>query len=305
MTANLLIVGGTGFIGSHLAKCAIKKGYRAYVLSLHLPLAESKIKDVEYINADINDLEQLKKKLPLYNFDYVVNLSGYVDHSNFMNGGRQVIGTHFNGILNLLEVINWSFLKRFVQIGSSDEYGNLSAPQNEGMCAKPFSPYSLAKLSSTNLMQMLYRSEGLPSVILRLFLVYGPYQNKERFLPQIIKGCFSGGFFPASNGDQVRDFCYIDDIVEGVFMTFSNDSINGEIINLASGNPIKIREAIDMVSRLIGNGEPSYGQIEYRSGENMTLFADISKARKFLNWEPNTSLIDGLNKTIISFNKDV
>ena len=302
MTANLLIVGGTGFIGSHLAKSAKNKGYRTYVISLNLPLANSKIKDIEYIQADINNLEQLKKKLPIYNFDYVVNLSGYVDHSKFMNGGRQVIDTHFTGILNLLEVINLSFLKRFVQIGSSDEYGNLSAPQNEGMSAQPISPYSLAKLSSTKLMQMLSRSEGLPAVILRFFLVYGPYQNKERFIPQIIKGCYSGGFFPVSNGVQVRDFCYIDDIVEGVLMTFSNNSVNGEVVNLASGKPIKIREVIDMVSKLIGNGEPSYGQIEYRSGENMTLFADISKAKKLMNWEPKISKIDFASHLIFFIN---
>ena len=90
-------------------------------------------------------------------FDYVVNLGGYINHQLFKDGGRNLIDTHFITIQNLVEVLPRNKLKRFVQIGSSDEYGNAPAPQNEKMREQPISPYSLAKVASTHFLQMLHK----------------------------------------------------------------------------------------------------------------------------------------------------
>ena len=146
MADKLLIVGGTGFIGRNLAINAIKKGLTTIVLSHNEPHIERKIPGVVYLQADITNLMQLREKLSNKTFDYVVNLSGYIDHSAFLDGGRSIIDTHFFGVQNLLQVLDWKSLKRFIQIGSSDEYGNHPAPQNEDMCETPISSYSLAKV---------------------------------------------------------------------------------------------------------------------------------------------------------------
>ena len=209
MAEKLLIVGGTGFIGSNLAHKALENAFNTTVLSLNLPTKDKQIEGVEYLQADITNLDQLRERLSSYKFDYIVNLAGYIDHSRFLDGGRQVINAHFDGVQNLLQVFDWTYLKRFVQIGSSDEYGDQMAPQSEDVRESPISPYSSGKLFSTQLLQMLYRTEEFPIVVLRLFLVYGPGQNNKRFLPQIIEGCLSGSSFPASAGEQLRDFCYI------------------------------------------------------------------------------------------------
>ena len=303
MTESLVIVGGTGFIGGHLAKRAIDCGFKTYVLSLNPPSESQKIQKVEYIQADISNLEELNEKLVITAYDYVVNLSGYVNHSSYLDGGRSVVDCHFNGVQNLLEVIDWSSLKRFVQIGTSDEYGNHLSPQSEKMPPSPISPYALAKTSSSNLLQMLYHSENFPAVILRLFLVYGPNQNNLRFLPQIIKGCINGDSFPVSAGNQIRDFCYVEDIIDGILMTFNKNEANGEVINLASGMPISIKNAIEIVQKIIGKGGPVFDQIPYREGENMSLYADITKAKKIINWQPKTSFSIGIKKTIQFFEK--
>ena len=125
--------------------------------------------------------------------------------------------------------------------GSSDEYGNINSPQNETMREEPISPYSFSKLACTKLLRMLYVSEKLPVVILRLFLVYGEGQGFNRFLPQIIKGCLKNEAFPTSEGNQIRDFCYVSDIVDGIIATMKSEQVNGHILNLASGEPIKIK----------------------------------------------------------------
>ena len=296
---NLLIVGGGGFIGSNLALNAYKSNYTVFIISLNVP--KVKIKSITYIQADITNFKQLKDRLSDYSFDYVVNLSGYIDHSSFMEGGNEMIDVHFEGVRNIIKLIDWSRIKRFVQIGSSDEYGNLPAPQNEEMREEPISSYSLGKVASTKMLQMLSRTENFPAVILRLFLVFGPGQSDNRFLPQIIQGCLTGDNFPTSKGEQLRDFCYVDDVSNGILKTLTNDSVNGEVINLASGRPLAIREVIEMVQKDINLGIPNFGEIPYRKGENMFLYADVSKSRKLLNWLPEVSIEDGISRTIQSF----
>ena len=182
MAERLLITGGNGFIGSHLACHALKAGLEITVLSLHPPSDDRRLDGVTYLQADLTDRVQLQERLPLTTYDYVVNLSGYINHSSFLQEGRGVIDTHFVGVENLLQELDWNVLKCFVQIGSSDEYGDLPAPQSEAMRENPISPYSLGKVATTQLLQMLSRTEGFSAVILRLFLVYGPEQDEKRFL---------------------------------------------------------------------------------------------------------------------------
>lgn len=305
MSEKLLILGGTGFIGRHLAKESIRRGFDTFVLSLNIPIEEKKVTDVHYISADLTKLEQLKDKLHLNKFEYIVNLSGYIDHSSFSDGGKNIIDTHFLGMQNLIYIINKKKLKRFIQIGSSDEYGNNPAPQNEQMPPKPFSPYSLAKVASTQFLQMLFNTESFPATILRIFLVYGPGQNNSRFLPQVIRGCIENSKFPVSTGEQLRDFCFIDDLIEGIFLCLQSNKVNGHIINLGSGDPISIRKVINLIQHKVGKGNPEFGKIPYRPEENMELYANISKAQDLMDWNPKISLEEGIRKTINHYRKNI
>jgi len=298
LTEKLLIVGGTGFIGKNLASEALNNGFITSVLSLNEPQDKDKIDGVDYIQADIVNNIQLKDKLSTHRFDYIVNLSGYIDHSDFFDGGEHIINTHFLGLVNLLQIIDRTNLKRFLQIGSSDEYGSLKAPQNEEMRESPFSAYSLGKVASTHLLQMLYKTENYPVGILRLFLVYGAGQDYKRFIPQVIRACLFGSQFPVSLGEQIRDFCFIDDITRGILLALKNDNVTGEVINLASGIPISIREVVEKIQAIVGQGKPKFGEIPYRVGENMVLYADTKKTKKYLSWEPEISIEEGLMKTI-------
>ena len=107
MKGNLLIIGGSGFIGRNLALKADNKGYKVYIISLNTLTSQEKINDFIYLQADITDFKVLKTKLSNYTFDYVVNLSGYIDHTDFLNGGDEVINVHFEGVRNLLKSIKW------------------------------------------------------------------------------------------------------------------------------------------------------------------------------------------------------
>ncbi|MCP3874208.1 MAG: NAD-dependent epimerase/dehydratase family protein [Desulfobacteraceae bacterium] len=295
---NLLIVGGTGFIGQHLVRKACQTGYNVFVLSSREHKEMFSSKNLTYLIADIRDYTLLKNVLSDKKINYVINLGGYIDHVDFLSGGYSVIDTHLNGVINLSRCLNWSDLKGFVQIGSSDEYGNLPAPQFENECERPISCYSFAKAAANHFLQMLYREKKIPVTMLRLFLVYGPGQNNQRFIPQIIQGCLKGEKFPASLGGQLRDFCYVEDIADGILKSLKCPGAFGQVINLASGIPLRIKDLIELIRTDIGKGDPQYGVIPYRDGENMKLYADISKAKQLLSWEPATPLSDGIQKTI-------
>ena len=101
-----------------------------------------------------------------------MNLSGYINHINFSIGGNKVILEHFDILRNIVSFVDKRYLQCLVNIGSSDEYGNLNSPQKEHLREMPYSPYSFGKTASSHFLEMLYRSEGFPSCTLRLFLVY-------------------------------------------------------------------------------------------------------------------------------------
>lgn len=295
---RILIVGGTGFVGRNLARKALNLRYNVSVVSLHEPEQENIEQGVSYYPVNIGDYDSLKETLKHISPDYVVNLGGYVDHSNFFSGGDDVINTHLKGVMNLARALNWEQVKGFVQVGSSDEYGGNPAPQSEEIKECPFSSYSFAKTAASYFLQMLHRENNLPVSMVRLFLVYGPGQNRQRFIPQIIQGCLKGDTFPTSLGEQKRDFCYIDDVADGIISILGNPRTFGQVINLASGNPTSIKDLIEFIRTCVGSGTPEYGKLAYREGENMALYADISKAEQLISWHPAVSLEPGILKTI-------
>jgi nucleoside-diphosphate-sugar epimerase len=294
---HLLVIGGTGFIGHHLLRAAHQRDWKMTSVSLNPPTENRFVNGVRYLHFDLSKRDLVKNNLA-EDFDYVVNLGGYINHKLFKDGGGNLIDTHFITIQNLVEVLPRNKLKRFVQIGSSDEYGNAPAPQHEELREQPISPYSLAKVASTHFLQMLHRTEKFPAVILRLFLTYGPGQDSSRFIPQIVLGCLKGATFPSSAGEQFRDFCYVEDTVRAILQALDVSEVEGEVINVASGDPVSIREMIEMIRELIGSGFPQYGKLPYRPRENMKLYASIKKKKHILNIKSQVCLKDGLLKTI-------
>lgn len=293
---RLLIVGGTGFIGRHLCLEAQRRGYA--VTSLSLTGTADPAPGIRYLKGDMARIGFTAELSDGLDFEYVINAGGYINHSGFWSGGQQIMDALFGGVGHLIAACNRDVLKKFIQIGSSDEYGSAHAPQREDVREEAISPYSLARVASVHLLQTLWRSERFPAAVARLFLVYGPGQGEQRFLPQLISGCLQNKRFPVSAGAQLRDFCHVDDVVKGILAMLEPPAICGEVINIASGAGISIAEMIERVCKLVGAGEPLFGQVPYRTGESMALYADIAKAQSLLEWKPRISLDEGLQATI-------
>ena len=147
-------------------------------------------------------------------------------------------------------------------------------------------------------MQQCYRQGIINTVVLRPFLVYGERQSKERFLPYLIDNCLNDREFKVSSGEQLRDYLYIKDFNTALINALNNENAYGEVINIASGIPIAIKDVIKTVKELIGGGKPIIGGLKYRKGESMKLYADIEKAKIILGWEPKYEFRDSLRKVI-------
>lgn len=300
---SLLVIGGTGFIGRYVVSEAIKRGFEVSVFSLNIPKTHERLVQAEYFSLDVKDINSIKKVTKNKNFDYVINLGGYINHSKFNEGGRQVIDDHFSSVLNIIECVNWYGLKSFLQVGSSSEYGDNKSPQNENMLEKPSSPYSLAKSAATQTLKMLHLTEDFPAIIVRVFLAYGPGQSDDRFIPQIIKGCIADEEFKTSKGLNFCDFTYVEDISAGIMDLLVCKAALGEVINLASGKPIQIKSIVEKIKKIINKGKPIFGGLD-NPINNENLYADISKAKSLIDWETSIDLDEGLRKTITSYETD-
>ena len=292
---KILIPGGTGFIGYHLALFAKKKGWIVHSLSKSKPRKKRRIKGVKYIICDVRKLNAIKFKLDNY-YDYIVNLSGYVDHSK----NKSIIATHFQGCKNLVFNFKNNKPRKFVQIGSSIEYGKQKSPQKETSLKKidTLSVYGNAKLKSTLFLLSLYNKEYFPTTVLRLYLAYGPNQDNNRIIPYVISNSLKGKKFNCSPGNQFRDFTYIDDVINAIYKTLKSKKSNGELINIGFGKPNKIKDVIQKIVKYIGKGEPIFSKLKIRNDEPKNLYPNIKKAKKILNWSPKINLRNGIKKTI-------
>ena len=298
---HLLIAGGTGFIGYHLANRFKKKGWKVTSLSLKKPKKKRFLKGVKYILLDLTKKKHVKKKL---NGDYsaIVNLSGHTTNLYSQNLKKKIFESHFLGAKNLINFFKDKKIESFIQIGSSAEYGKAKSPLKETIQCKPNNIYGRAKLKATNYILNLAKKNNMPAAVLRFFQVYGPKQGENRAVMQILKFCMNKKKFPASDGKQIRDFCYINDAIDAIELTIKK-KVSNRIINIGNGKGISMRKLINMIKEISNGGKPEFGVMKSRNHENPVLIPSISRAKKILGWKPKIKLKRGLKITKKNFNE--
>jgi nucleoside-diphosphate-sugar epimerase len=293
MKKKILIIGGTGFIGFHLCRACIKKGWETVSASTKKPKTARTVKKVKYVICNISKKSEIKNKID-QDFDYVVNLGGYVDHTN----SAKTYKSHFIGCKNLVDFFKKKHLKLFVQIGSSAENSGIKSPQSESLNGKPKTPYGKAKLAASKYLLRKEIRKNLNFVILRLYQIYGPHQDTNRFIPILINSCVRNQIFKCSNGNQLRDFIYIDDLISVFFKCFNSKNIIHKIVNVGSAKPEKLKNIIIKVIKIFKGKEPRYGVIKLRKDEAQIIYPKIKRIKSLLQWRPKIRFNVGLLKTI-------
>jgi UDP-glucose 4-epimerase len=294
---NILIVGGTGFIGYHLAKFLKKKNFLVTSLSKRRPPKIRKLNNIRYIYDDITKMKKLQKIND--KFDYVVNLGGYVDHTN----KKLTYNSHYTGCKNLVKIFRKKKIKAFLQIGSSLEYGKLKSPQNETKNSTPISIYGKSKSLATKYLLKNYKLNKFPAIIIRGYQVYGPRQDNNRLISIVITNCLKNKKFYCSEGSQMRDFLHVDDFVYAIFKAIKHKGAQGKIINIGYGKPQRVKDVIINIKNIIKKGNPIFNKIKLRKDEMKILFPSTVRALKILNWKPKINFLNGINKTIMDYKK--
>ena len=273
----------------------IKKKFNIYSLSQKKINKEFQHKKVNYIYCDLQNKKGLKKKISNLKFQFVVNFAGHINHSE----KKKTYGTHYIGLKNLVEIISSKKIIKFIQIGSSVEYGFLKSPQKENESLKTIklkSIYGKSKLLSTNYLLNLFK-KNFPVLILRPYLVYGPGQSLDRLIPITIMNCLTNKSFNCSPGKQLRNFIYVNDfskiVYKGLFL-----KTNGEILNVGSSKNYKVKFIINKINKLIKKGFPQYGKIKLRKDEPLNLYPSLNKLKKYIKLNKETNIETGLKKTI-------
>ena len=296
---KILVVGGRGFLGFHLIKKCVSLKMVITSISRRKPSKFQRLGKVEYKTCNITNLQKLKK-IVNGDYDFVVNLGGNIDHSN----KNKTYNSHYLGVKNLYDVFKKKKIERFVQIGSSSEYGKILGAVKESNICKPKMIYGRSKLMATNFLFKKNKSKRFPLTILRFFQIYGPFQKTNRLIPFVISSSLKNKNFNCSEGSQLRDFLYIDDAIESIIKSFKREQSKGKIINIGYGTPVEVKKIILMINALIKKGKPKFGKLSLRIDESKNIYPDLKIAKKILGWKNKTSLQEGLVKTIQFYKKN-
>jgi len=306
---NILVTGATGFVGANLVRRLIKNKNKIHII-LRKTSDTWRINDVkEKLNiyyADLNNNKELNKVIQRIKPNIIYHLATYGSYPFHRENSLKILETNILGTYNLLNAcIDYGF-NAFINIGSSSEYGVKSNPMSENDLLEPNSYYGVAKASQTLLCQSLAKNNNLPIVNLRLFSPYGPYEEPTRLIPILINSCLIGKDLNLVSKKTVRDFNFIDDIVDAFLKTASNaNKLSGEILNIANGKQRTLEEVVSLIINLTkSKSKLNWGGMKDYSPETGIWEADISKAKKLLKWQPNYDLERGIKETINWFKKN-
>jgi nucleoside-diphosphate-sugar epimerase len=299
MKSNVLILGGTGFIGRNLIK---KLSNKYNIDCIHLNKLDQTLKcsKVNYVKFNLHNFH-LYKNIFKKRYKYVINLSGYINHDISIKKKVNIFKEHFLITVNLIDFFINKKIKKFINIGSSDEYGNLNKKLLESDKENPLSIYSLAKTCSSYYLRSMYKIYGFPSVTLRIFLAYGPGQEKIRYIPYVVSKCLKDKKIFINNKNYKRDFCYIEDVVNAIILSMKSSRSSGEIFNVGSGTKVSLFEVAKKISNLCLTGKIVINKKKRDNNkrrENVSLCSNLNKIKKILKWTPKINLNQGLLKTI-------
>ena len=301
-----LVTGGAGFIGSHIASALASGGARVRVIDdLSTGYRENleEIKgDLDFVQGSLADEASLKKAIE--DVELVFHEAAIPSVPRSVENPRQTHIASVESTFSLLLAAREHKVKRVVYAASSSAYGDQpTLPKVETMLPEPLSPYAVAKLVGEHYCQVFTRVYGLETVSLRYFNVFGPRQDPSSQYSGVVSRFISdllGGNRPViyGDGEQSRDFTYIQNVVDANVKAAESTKGIGQVINIANGERISLNQLLDELKSLTGKPDVVADYQEPRAGDVKHSLADITRARELLGFEPRVGLRPGLELTI-------
>lgn len=306
---KILITGATGFIGANLVRYFISKGEDVSIFTRKTSnkwRIKNVLKNVTEYEVDLANIDRLDEILSKIKPDIIFHTAIYGGYP-FQTNTKKIFETIFWGTINLVSACKKIDFELFVNTGSSSEYGIKNQPMKENDILEPVTDYGIAKSAATLYCQKVVKVEGYPIVTLRLFSPYGYYEDTARLIPAVIIASLQQKNPNVTSPDSVRDFIFIEDVIDAYIKAVENkDKIGSEVFNIGYGKQYTVGEVVNKIIKLTGDKvKPQWGSVSNPRTEPTMWQADISKAKKILNWQPKYNLTQGLEKTINWFRENM
>jgi UDP-N-acetylglucosamine/UDP-N-acetyl-alpha-D-glucosaminouronate 4-epimerase len=300
-----LVTGGAGFIGSNIIGELLRRGEKVRALDNlatgHIENLSSVREKIQWHEADIRDLESIRPDFE--GVDYVIHLAAIPSVPRSVADPLTSNSANIDGTLNVLLAARDAGAKRVVFSASSSAYGDHPAlPRVESQEPRPLSPYALTKLTGEYYCKIFTRVYGLETVSLRYFNIFGPHQSPDSPYSGVLSlfiSAYVNSKIPTifGDGEQSRDFTYVENAVDATLRACTAPEASGQVINVGTGERHTLNETIKILDRIFGRqGTPRYDAP--RTGDARHSHADISLARKLLGYEPGVRFEEGLKKTV-------
>jgi len=308
--SKYLVTGGGGFIGSNIVGELLQRGEEVRILDNFSTGRRENIAEfsgkIEVIEGDVRDLKTVEETVN--GVDFVFHQAALPSVQRSILNPLTTNEVNITGTLNLLLASKETKVRRFVYASSSSVYGNSAdLPKSEDMSPHPLSPYAISKLAGERYCQAFYDIYGLETICLRYFNVFGPKQDPfseySAVIPKFIKALAQKRRPDIyGDGEQTRDFTYVHNVVMANLLASSAEGVAGEVINIACGERFSLNRMLKFLQGVFNlDIDPVYS--DPRPGEVRDSLADVTKARKLLGYEPQTSFFEGLNKTVQWFTR--
>jgi len=300
-----LVTGGGGFIGSHIVRGLLAQGQAVRVLDDFSTGKRENLAEVagriDVVEGDIRDEAAVQRAMQ--DVEVVFHLAARASVPRSVAEPRPANDINITGTLNLLIAARDVKARRFVYSASSSAYGDTPVlPKTVDMCPHPLSPYAVSKLAAEHYCSCWAHVYGLQTVSLRYFNVFGPRQDPKGAYAAVIPAFVSRmlkGERPViyGDGEQSRDFCFVDNVVHANLLAASAPELHGEVVNVACGERTTLNQIAADINALLGtNVQPEYQPP--RAGDVRHSLADISVTKQVLGYEPKVMFSDGLRRSI-------
>lgn len=306
---KILVTGATGFIGANITHSLVEKGSRISILTRKAAdkwRIQNILKDVTDYSADLLDDERLQKTVQRIKPEIILHTATYGGYA-FQNDRSKTFATNLAGTINLLNACRKTGFDLFVNTGSSSEYGIKAGPMKETDILEPITDYGVSKAAATLYCQSAARRQKLPITTLRLFSPYGYFDGPSRMVSSTILSCLRRKNPKVVSPLSVRDFIFIDDIVDAYIKTIKYAKrASGEIFNIGSGKQYSVKEAVSAILNITDCKLEAVSDKRFNLRiEPKSWRADIRKSAAILGWKPRFELSEGLQKTVEWFTDNI
>ncbi|MFC1578173.1 NAD-dependent epimerase/dehydratase family protein [Thermodesulfobacteriota bacterium] len=298
-----IITGASGFVGANLTRRLLDEGHEVHLLvrkNYNPWRIESIIDAVRIHQVRFEDLAQLEGIVANIKPEWVFHLAAHGAYS-WQKDLHQIIQANFIGTINLVQACVKAGFEAFINTGASSEYGFKKHAASEDEMLEPNSHYAVTKASASLFCRYTAQSRNACISTLRLYSVYGPYEDPKRLIPNIILKGLVGGYPNLTNPDTARDFIYIDDVCDAYLMAAEKTvgDASGEIFNVGTGIQTSLQQVVGLM-RTEGriHAKPEWGTMSDRIWDTNTWIADNRKIKRIIGWQPRFSFKQGFIRTL-------